>query len=66
LSQDKSNIYGQRYSSARERIGPEFRVNAATGGYQVSPSVAALGNGFVVTWASEANTSGVFGQRFSP
>jgi hypothetical protein len=49
-------------------VGPEFRVNTYTTGYQRHPSVAADPSGnFVVVWDSEQDGSynGVFGQRYS-
>jgi hypothetical protein len=65
-----SGVYGQRYSAAGAKVGPEFRVNTYTAGIQSNPSVAGLGNGgFVVTWQSEGQDGfpgyGVYGQRYS-
>ena len=48
-------------------VGPEFRVNTYTTGFQSYPDVAADTSGFVVTWFGDQDGSGygVFGQRFS-
>jgi hypothetical protein len=64
-----TGIYGQRYASSGAPLGPEFRVNTYTSGYQAIPDVAldASGN-FVVVWLSDAqdgSTEGIFGQRYA-
>jgi hypothetical protein len=51
-------------------LGPEFRVNAYTTGYQLVPALAAAAAGdFVVVWTGGADqdgsTYGVFGQRYA-
>lgn len=72
------DIYGQRFNSSGQLLGPEFRVNLSTEQDQTNPDVAmdAVGN-FVVVYDSESqfqnsNTigqdfdgKGVFGQRFN-
>ena len=69
-AQDGSSwgVFGQRYSASGGPVGPEFRVNTYTTGYQDFPSVGARGNGdFIVTWDSQAQDGsfhGVFGQRY--
>jgi phage tail sheath gpL-like len=70
--QDGSNfgVFGQRFASSGVPLGPEFRVNTYTTGYQDFPSVAtdAAGN-FVVAWTSSGGYGGVpsdlFGQRYA-
>lgn len=68
-SQDGSSggIFGQRYDSAGNASGSEFRVNSYTTNSQSSPAVAARGDGrFVVVWASQdqdGSYGGVYGQR---
>lgn len=52
-----------------QHLGPEFRVNTYTTGYQSFPSVASdLAGNFVVVWDSrdgqDGSYSGVFGQRY--
>ena len=68
--QDSYSILGQRFASSGVPLGPEFRVNTYTTGYQVAPSVAADASGnFVVVWRSDVQDGsgyGVFGQRFGP
>jgi hypothetical protein len=65
-----SGIFGQRYDSTGVPLGPEFRVNTYTTGYQAFPDVASDSSGnFVVVWESYLNDqdgsgSGVFGQRY--
>lgn len=47
-------IFGQRFTAAGGKLGPEFRVNDFTANNQRSPAVAALKDGgFVVVWISE-------------
>jgi hypothetical protein len=71
LGQDGSSggVLGQRYASTGAPLGPEFRVNAYTTGYQVIPAVASDPSGnFVVVWQSHAQDGaayGVFGQRYA-
>ena len=61
-------IFGQRFDSAGNKLGPEFEVNTYTTGYQSAPSVAMGSRGdFVVIWTSfgqDGSSNGVFGQRF--
>jgi hypothetical protein len=61
-----SEIGGQRFDSAGNRLGAEFVVNTITTGYQVFPSVDVAGDGsFVVAWGGpDADYYGVFAQRF--
>ena len=60
-------VFGQRYDSIGARLGPEFRVNTYTTGYQSLPAVAADAAGnFVVVWQSyQDGRNGIFGQRYS-
>jgi hypothetical protein len=62
-------IFAQRYSSAGAPIGPEFRVNSYTTGYQSGPTLGADAAGnFVVVWGSDGQDGsayGVFAQRFA-
>jgi hypothetical protein len=62
-----TGIFGQRYASTGEALGPQFRVNTFTTQDQDNPSVGAdpLGN-FVVVWGSQQDGYNVFGQRFGP
>ena len=70
FTQDGSSdgVFGQRYDSAGQRVGAEFRVNSFTTGRQGYPSAARAANGeFVVVWESDGqdgSSYGVFGQRF--
>jgi hypothetical protein len=61
-------IFGQRYDSAGDTLGREFRVNSFTPFWQSQPSVAASGVlGWVVVWGSQhqdGSQYGVFGQRY--
>jgi hypothetical protein len=61
-------VFGQRYDSAGETLGSEFRVNSHTTGRQWSPSAAAAADGrFVVVWSGDdedGSGTGVFGQRY--
>jgi hypothetical protein len=62
-------VFGQRFDNAGTPVGPEFRVNTYTPGFQYRPAVAADATGsFVVVWHSlgqDGSYHGVFGQRFS-
>jgi hypothetical protein len=58
------NVLAQRYAASGVPLGPTFRVNTYTTGYQMWPSVASdPSGGFVVVWDSIAQ--GVAGQRFA-
>jgi hypothetical protein len=61
-------VFGQRYDSAGEAQGDEFRANSFTTFHQLSPSVASDASGnFIVAWYSDAqdgNGFGIFGQRY--
>jgi hypothetical protein len=62
-------IFAQRYASTGASLGPEFRVNTYTTGYQLSPAAAADPSGnFVVVWASllqdGSGPGGIYGQRY--
>ena len=49
---DDNGVQGQRFDAAGARLGAEFRVNTATTGNQVSPSIAVRDDGsFVVVWS---------------
>jgi hypothetical protein len=64
---DATGIFGQRYGSAGEPLGTEFRVNSFTTSLQDYPSVAAAAGGFVVVWQSryqDGSGNGIFGQRY--
>jgi hypothetical protein len=61
-------IRGHRFASTGVPLGPEFRVNTFTSGFQSRPAVAidASGN-FVVVWHGRGSgdaDSGIFGQRY--
>ncbi len=59
-------IFGQRFSGAGVKQGPEFRVNTETFGHQNFPDVAVdPAGGFVVVWEGyRADVSGVLAQRY--
>jgi len=64
-----TGISGQRFAFSGAPLGPEFRVNTYTTGYQSVPFVAAdsVGN-FVVVWSGPRGPAGpgdVFGQRYA-
>src|SRR6185436_2227731 len=47
-------VFGQRYASTGEPLGPEFLVNTVTAGNQDRPSVAADASGnFVAVWTGQ-------------
>ncbi|MED5461538.1 MAG: calcium-binding protein, partial [Pseudomonadota bacterium] len=52
------NVYGQRYGDDGAVKGDEFLVNTYTSGSQSEPSVAAHGDGFIVTWRDDSGNSG--------
>ena len=65
---DGEGIYGQRFTPAGVREGPEFLINQTTARNQSKPNVVALtGDKFVVGWISESingrNTSGALNLR---
>jgi hypothetical protein len=63
-----NGIFGQRYDSAGEPVGDEFRVNSYTPNNQQYCSVASdAGGNFVVAWESlnqDGSDFGSFGQRY--
>ncbi len=65
---DGYGIFGQRYNSDGTPAGNEFQINVYTKYTQYFPAVATIpGEGFVVTWYSQAqddSVSGVFAQRY--
>jgi hypothetical protein len=69
-SQDGSSrgVFGQRYATTGEPLGPEFRVNTYTTNQQENPAVASDSSGnFVVVWTTytqDGSSLGVFGQRY--
>src|SRR5262249_19884968 len=71
IYQDGSSngVFAQRYSSAGQPLGPEFRVNTYTTNDQWNASVAMDAAGdFVVAWRSglqDGSGDGVYGQRYS-
>ena len=68
-----AGVFGQRYSSSGDPVGPEFRVNTYTTGFQYRPAVSAAANpdNFVVVWQDGTVPGGgqpgrgVFGQRYA-
>jgi hypothetical protein len=68
-----AGVFGQRYSSSGAPVGPEFRVNTYTTGFQYRPAVSAASspNNFVVVWQDGTVPGGgqpgrgVFGQRYA-
>jgi hypothetical protein len=64
------DVFGQRYDSQGNPVGPEFKVNAYTSGPQRSPAVASDASGaFVVVWESiqpQDRDGGIFGRRYDP
>jgi hypothetical protein len=60
------DIFGQRFDDAGNRLGGEFRVNAATTGSQSSYPAAMADDGrFVVLWLGpDGDENGIFGRRF--
>jgi len=69
-AQDGSSegVFGQRYASSGAPLGPEFRVNTFTTGFQRNPSVTTDSSGnFVVLWngAGLDDPGGIFGQRYA-
>jgi hypothetical protein len=66
---DGMGIFGQRFSAAGVRLGPEFRVSTYTVDAQYYPDVAVAPDGdFVVVWSSNTQDGsgyGIFGQRFA-
>ncbi len=60
-------VFGQRYDSNGKQVGEEFQINTYIDSSQRTPSVAALPEGFVVTWASlgqDGSDYGIYAQRF--
>ncbi len=65
---DGLGVYAQRYDSAGNPVGAEFRVNTYTTSAQGSPSVAMNADGnFVIAWESWQDGSGygIFMKRYA-
>jgi len=63
------DVFGQRYASDGTALGPEFRINTFSAGFQTRTALAAHPAGFVVIWDSygqDGSGTAVFGQRFGP
>ena len=64
------DVFGQRFDALGVAVGPEFRVNTSTTGYQGSAAVTKLPDGgFVVVWetrdpAQDGSLSAILGQRY--
>jgi hypothetical protein len=63
-----NGVFGQRYDSAGDALGAEFRVNSYTSGFEDRASVASDADGnFVVVWNTfdqDGQAGGIFGQRY--
>ncbi|MFO1157719.1 MAG: DUF4214 domain-containing protein [Reyranellaceae bacterium] len=67
-SQDASDsgVFAQ-IARGNSAFGSVFRINQTTGGDQAYPSVAALNDGFLVTWSSlgqDGGSWGVYGRKY--
>ena len=61
-------VYGQRFAGSGAPLGPEFRINTFTTGFQGYAAVADSGaNDFMVVWhsAQDGSANGIYGQRFA-
>jgi hypothetical protein len=61
------DVWARQYTASGSAVGDEFRINTTTYGEQQSSDVAALGNGYVVTWSSyeqDGSGWGVYLQRY--
>lgn len=62
------DIYAQRYDSAANPVGSEFRVNTYLSNTQGAPSIAAASDGsFIITWYSweqDGFLGGIYAQRY--
>ncbi|HEY9602491.1 MAG TPA: putative Ig domain-containing protein [Allocoleopsis sp.] len=62
-------VYAQRYNSAGQALGSEFKVNTTSTNYQLYSTVAMDSDGdFVVTWSSfgqDGSSYGVYAQRYN-
>jgi hypothetical protein len=61
-------VFGRRFNSVGQPLGPEFQVNSFTDFDQAEPSVAtSAAGGAVVVWMSfgqDGELGGIYGQRF--
>ncbi|MBL1199005.1 MAG: hypothetical protein FWK04_07950 [Nostoc sp. GBBB01] len=71
FGQDGSDngIYAQRYNSAGQTQGSEFRVNTYTNGGQSNPTVAMDSSGnFIISWQSfgqDGSDNGIYARRYN-
>ncbi|MEC8442856.1 MAG: hypothetical protein VXZ05_01495, partial [Pseudomonadota bacterium] len=62
-----NGVFAQVYGSDGATLGTEFQVNTQNSSTQNAPAIAALDNGFVVTWSSwnvDGNSQGIAAQRY--
>jgi hypothetical protein len=63
-----SDVYARLYRADGQPVGADFRVNAETSGWHVSPAVATDADGtFLVVWhatASDGGSRGVYARRY--
>jgi len=61
-------VFGQRYATAGDPLGPEFQVETYTTGYQGAPAIVVQPSGsYVVVWHSDGQDGsnlGIYGQRY--
>ena len=64
---DERGIYARRFDAGGNPDGEEQQVNSETADAQWIPAIAAVGNGYVIAWQSEAQDGdglGIYSQRF--
>ncbi len=63
-----TGVYGQRFTAAGVKVGPEFLINVTTAGSQHNAAVAmSPGGSFVVVWqtpAQDGDGEGIYARRY--
>ena len=63
-----TDVYAQRFASSGTPLGPEFRVNTYTFGFQDGRVASDPSGNFVIIWQSypqDGSGPGIYGQRFA-
>lgn len=61
---DSNSIKAQIFDASGQKMGPEFLVNTGTAGGQTNPTIAMVGDAFVIAWRNAVVINDVSEQSF--
>ncbi len=61
---ESSSIKAQIFNAAGQKVGTEFLVNTTTAGGQTNPTIAMVGDDFVIAWRDAVSINGTSFQTF--